>query len=629
MEDGSSPAPAPTVATPSKASHGPADYKRADTSYYGRGDVLRAHSSAVILKTGEYMQSGDTYTFTPKTRAPKTVYLETVTDWVEPITPPDMPASLGVPPDEMQIREPQGDVQVALPSAPASFAPVTPNMTLPNGAVLKTGADGSVAVLFGGVDSARLMPNSSAAVQQTVTASTRSAEVDLTAGGVFSKVGTQVGVKGTYEVHTPNGNAIAEGGDFVTIIGDARTDVWVAAGTVNLNGTDGKKGPFATSDGVGPLKVMRLPVMTDPKASFAADTETLSAVLNFIPLANQKIGALRAKKNGGATLTANEEAYLARLKKVPCVIKLALVEPPAPAPIAVAPTPAPAVAPSVAPTPAAPMVKTVPPTKEPLNVNVHPDGTVGFRGVKLQPAAFQAKLAHIGKVSPTQAFVVHSSPDVPDDKLKAVMDSFQAANLANVSTGIPLAAEVKPVPPAPKPKPLVEKPVLAPLPPPEPAPVESTPTAATPMASTPSSTTSSTETSSAPAKAATTAVTDLSKPLKAVVRQDGKINFQKVTLTPAEFKTRINALMQSTPDQAVSVKAAKTVSYEFYETAVNICRAAQVKNLTTSGPSPQNEFPADNLPAPGLMLRPSPGPLPDNTTPPPTPSPTPAIPATP
>ena len=71
-------------------------------------------------------------------------------------------------------------------------------MALPNGAVVKTGADGTAAVLFGGVDSARLMPNSSAAVQQTVTAQSRSVEVDLTAGGVFSKVGTQVGVAGTY-----------------------------------------------------------------------------------------------------------------------------------------------------------------------------------------------------------------------------------------------------------------------------------------------------------------------------------------------------------------------------------------------------------------------------------------------
>ncbi len=137
---------------------GAAEYKRADANCYGKGDVARAHPGAVILPQGGYVKTGDSYFFTPKIRAPKELYVETLADWIEPITPPDMPASLGVAPDAMQIREPQGDVQVALPSAPASFAAVTDGMTVPNGAVLKTGADGTAAVLFGGVDSARLIP---------------------------------------------------------------------------------------------------------------------------------------------------------------------------------------------------------------------------------------------------------------------------------------------------------------------------------------------------------------------------------------------------------------------------------------------------------------------------------------
>jgi biopolymer transport protein ExbD len=625
---------------------GAAKYQRADTNFYGRGDVLRAHPGAVIVAQGAVMKTGDDYFYTAKTKAPKTIYAETLNDWIEPITPPDMPASLGVPNDAMAIREPQGDVQIALPNAPTNFTAVTPNMTFPNGSILKTGDGSSVAVLFGGVDSARLMPNSEAAMQQTVTDKTRSAEVDLTAGGVFSKVGTQVGVDGKYEVHTANGNASATGGDFVTVITNGRTDVWVASGAIALNHTDGSIGVSATSDGKGPLKVMRLPAISDPHASFAADTETLSTVMNFIPLADQKLKALRAKKDAGTALSANEEAYLARIKKVPSVIKLALVEPPAPPAVAAAaakpappaPTPTAETPPPVAvvpenpipatpetsvPTPApvamAPAPKPVPPTREPLNVNLHPDGTIGFRGAKMPLATFQAKLVHIGKVSPAQVFVVHSGPDVSDDKVKLVMDAFHTAGLDQVSMGTPLAAAA----PAPAPKPLVEKPILAPLPAP-------TPTAETPVAALPAATPNpampapdasaaaanpslATPSSSTPAPAA-------SGPLKAVVRVDGKINFQKVTLTPTEFKARINTLVQTTPDQPVLIKAGKTVPYVYFESAVNICRAAQVKNLTTAGPSPVNESPADNLPAPGLILRPSMGPIPDNTTPPPTPA---------
>ena len=632
---------------------GAAKYQRADTNFYGRGDVLRAHPGAIIVAEGAAMKTGDDYFYTSKTKAPKTLYAETLNDWIEPITPPDMPASLGVANDGMAIREPQGDVQIALPNAPTNFTAVTPNMTFPNGSIIKTGAGASVAVLFGGVDSARLMPNSEAAVQQTVTDKTRSAEVDLTSGGVFSKVGTQVGVDGKYEVHTAAGIASATGGDFVTIITNGRTDVWVASGAIELNHADGTKGVSATSDGKGPLKVMRLPAISDPHASFNADTETLSLVMNFIPLADQKLKALRARKDGGATLSANEEAYLARIKKVPSVIKLALVEPPAPAPVVaaaskpvppaprptaetpakpVAATPEKPVTTVAIPVPAvttAPAPKPVPPTKEPLNVNVHPDGTVGFRGTKLELAAFQAKLVHIGKVSPAQAFIVHGSPDVPDDKLKLVMDAFHSANLDQVSMGTPLAAAT----PAPAPKPKVTKPTLAPLP--AVAPTAETPVAAapadaslngpSPAPAVPATPTPAPDASSTAANPSTSASSSAPTPtgaLTATVRQDGKLNFGKVTLTPTEFKARINTLVQTTPDQAVFIKAGKTVPYVYFESAVNICRAAQVKNLTTSGPSPVNESPADNLPAPGLILRPSMGPVPDETTPPPTPSPT-------
>jgi biopolymer transport protein ExbD len=431
--------------------------------------------------------------FTPHKNAPRGIYIEALNDWIEPITPPDMPASLGIAPDAMQIREPQGDVEAALPAAPANFVPVTEGMILPNGAVVKTGADGTAAVLFGGVDSARLMPNSAAAVQQTVTAESRSAEVDLTVGGVFSKVGTQVGVQGDYEVHTPFGNAVTQGGDFVTVISGARTDVWIAQGAVELDQPDGKQAGVVTSDGTGALKILRCPQISDPRQALLADAETLTAVLNFIPLANQKIKALRDKAAGGGTLTANEQAYLNRIKEVPCLIRLALVKP---KPVAPAPT--------VAVTPA-----------------------------------------------PTPTVTVASAP---------------MSEPVTVSTP-PLAAP-------------------APTPPPVPA---------------------------GPA------------PIRAVVRVDGKVNFQGATYELPGFKLKLEALMKATPDQPIMIRAGKKVPYEDFQAVLDICHSIPVKNVSViAAPPPapaapaSTESPATNLPTPGLLMHPSMEPM--SVAPPETPS---------
>jgi biopolymer transport protein ExbD len=561
------------------------EYQRADSNFYPKAEFLKADPSAVIIPKGKYTQKGDSYFFTPRIRAPKAIYIEVSNDWIEPITPPDMPASLGVPPDAMQIREPQGDVQVALPSAPGNFAPVTDGMTLPNGAVVKTGANGTTAVLFGGVDSARLMPNSAAAVQQTVTAQSRSAEVDLTAGGVFSKVGTQVGVKGEYEVHTPFGNAVAAGGDFVTSITSDRVDVWVAQGTVSLvNPSESKAAATVTSNGSGPLKILRRAGVAD---SLTADVETLTAVLNFIPMANQKIKALYEKQRGGATLTANEQAYLGRIKQMPSLIKLALVEPPA------APAPAVVSAPAAAPAP--------PPVKlEPIELNLRPDGSVDFQNATLTLDDLKPKLEEIAKATPTQHLVIKGREKVTHDQLKKVVAICRASKLkVTVAKAVPTA-----------PPPLA--PAAAAVPTSEPAaPNPSAPAAPPAPAAEPAAT-------NAPASAAPSApgatIPANSGPLRVVVRMDGKINFQKVTLTPAQFQSRLEAIIKATPDQAILLKAGKKVPYEKFKAALDICQSAQVKNLTIATPAPTPESAAapaatepatTNLPAPTLLMHPA------------------------
>ena len=562
------------------------EYTRADTNFYGRGDLTRAHPSAIIIPLGGYTKGGDSYFFTPKIKAPREMYVETLNDWIEPITPPGA-TSLGIAPDAMQIREPQGDVQVALPSAPANYAPVTDSMTIPNGAVVKTGANGTAAVLFGGVDSARLMPNSEAAVQQTVTAQARSVEVDLTTGGVFSKVGTQVGVKGGYEVHTPSGNASAPGGDFVTIISGSRTDVWLAQGTVTLeNPAQTKSAATETSDGKGPLKILRDPGLADPHQSFQADTETLTDIMNFIPMANQKIKALRDKLTGGATLSDNEQAYLKRIKQVPALIHLALVAPPAPV-----------IVPLVTP----PVISATPPPAklERIDLNLRADGSVDFQGATLTLDELKSKLADIAKATPTQSLFVKGRELVSRDQLRKVLAICKAAKLKTT------VAKAAPLPSTPPPAPTPPPPPTAEMPPPAPA---APPTAETPP---PAPAVTPTAETPAPEPPAPTGPA----PIRTVVRVDGKINFQGATYELPEFKKKLEALVMATPDQAIVIHAGKTVTYDKIKAVFDLCRDANVQYISAVTATPPatptgSEPAATNLPAPALIMHPSMEPTP-------------------
>lgn len=340
------------------------EYKQADSSYYLRSDLFAADPAAMIAPSDAVTKMGGTYLIETKGKAPGFVYLQESQDWIEPITPPSEPANLNISSAAMEVREPQGNVQVALPSAPSDFKNVERGQVLPNGAVLRTGDNGSVAVLFGGVDSVRLAPNSQAAVQMNVEKGTRDVEIDIRSGMAFSKVGSRVGEKQAYKVHTPFGDAMAHGTDYVTVVYPGRVDVWVAQGTVELAEPGGSK-LVTSSNGHEPLKVMRNPAAKDAATALAQSAESLTALLNFIPMANQKMKALAERTQSGAHLTATEKDYVGRIRKVVSLIRLGNLS--APAEIA-APTPP----------PAPKTVSTTPPVAkpEPRALPVEPQRTV-------------------------------------------------------------------------------------------------------------------------------------------------------------------------------------------------------------------------------------------------------------
>jgi hypothetical protein len=403
-----------------------AEYKRADSNFYLRRDVLRADPGAVVLPSSafnhpEAWSAGGpdpwvgSFYFQPRKKAPTEVYVHGTEDWLEPITPPDMPltpAELGITPDTMQIRAMQGDVQVALPTNPSSFAPATEGETIPDGTTVKTGANGTAAVLFGGINSARLAPNSEASVEQTVTPDLRSTRVDLKSGAVFSKVGLRPGEKQDYEVRTAWGTALAKGTDFLTVAATDHADVFVAQGTVEFNGPDGQHIAEAKSTGKGELQVIQSALAASVgQAPPPVVTDELTMALNFIQGVNLNVKGLHDRIAAGAKLAPQEKKYLSLIRQVPILAKLALVPPPPPPPVVAAPL-----------------------SSVPLHAFVHFDGTVDFQGkTLLTPDQFKAQLDEMMKTAPHKILILHAGNDVPYANIKALIDLGRQAGLKKVT----------------------------------------------------------------------------------------------------------------------------------------------------------------------------------------------------
>jgi biopolymer transport protein ExbD len=177
--------------------------------------------------------------------------------------------------------------------------------------------------------------------------------------------------------------------------------------------------------------------------------------------------------------------------------------------------------------------------------------------------------------------VIKGSEKVSQDQLKKILAMCKEANLMKVTV-------VKP-----RPKPPVSHPTPPPVAPAVVEPATSNPPAPAAAAAP--------ATPPAPPSPASPAL------IRAVVRLDGKINFKGVTLTQAEFKSKLETMIKTTPDQAILLKAGKAVPYEKFQAALDICHSAQVKNLTVIAPAPTPapaaaEPPTANLPAPALLM---------------------------
>ena len=430
-----------SLASAAAAASAKNEYKAADANMYLSSD--RA-SSEPLVTTG-VTHTGDSY-FVSGKKAP-VVYVEQMHEWLEPLTAPDR-APLGIKPDAVDLRDLQGDVSVQLPGG--AFAPATDKMALPTGAVVKTGANGTAVVLFGGVATARLAPNSEAAVQQTVAAGMRSEQVDLHSGIAFAKVGTLVGQKHDFKVVTPSATAESHGGDFAVAQMSNRVDLFLASGaaTLQANGKMMKASAF---------RIVRAPMLEDRSVAAAADAETIGAIFNFIPMANTKVKALHDSVQSGAQLSKTQKAYLGRLVRVPILTKLAYVAPPAPVKPVIASTP-----PTPAPVPATPVVSGAAPVPElgtkpaPNATEIAPATPVAAKSLtstpetKLASKPEQAMAAKkVTKKSHKKKMVATTSttpPPVPAQPVGSTPATVPAAASADSSTSVPVTPTTTPTP---------------------------------------------------------------------------------------------------------------------------------------------------------------------------------------
>ncbi len=226
--------------------------------------------------------------------------------WSEPVSTPE-----GILPpvarNEMKFLEVQGAVSVS--ASDGSLEKVENGMALASDATIITHDHASVAILMGGVDSVRLLPNTEAKISQRLDGSIRNISIVLNEGTVFSRVGHQANEIENYRVITPQGTATANGTEFADTIKNHRHHLFVARGKVDF--TNGRQHMLVSASseslGHGAMPFENLPETEINQALF----DTLPKLQPF----NQKLPLVIDHMNQ-ETATQAEIAYYKNIQRV-------------------------------------------------------------------------------------------------------------------------------------------------------------------------------------------------------------------------------------------------------------------------------------------------------------------------
>jgi mannose-6-phosphate isomerase-like protein (cupin superfamily) len=217
--------------------------------------------------------------------------------WAEPVTPPGgSPPPVGL--NEMKLIDVYGPVTVKTPDGAIKSG--ANGMTVPSGSTILTSDGGSAAVFIGGVNSARLLPNTNISVTQNLSGNVRHTNIDLRDGTVFSRVGRRPGEKEDYRVSTPEGVAAARGTEFANHRSNGHHYVYVVQGIVEMI-VNGKTFKIIAGDGTV-VGMGSIPPTQDEKT-------VLMGILNMLQQFNVDLNAILAKINGGTPLSDAEMKY--------------------------------------------------------------------------------------------------------------------------------------------------------------------------------------------------------------------------------------------------------------------------------------------------------------------------------
>jgi hypothetical protein len=231
--------------------------------------------------------------------------------WPEPVTAGAHAPHVG--PNEMKLVAVHGSVVVKTPDGGSEKG--TNGMLVPSGATVETSSNSSAAVFMGGVDSARLAPNSGVIVAQNMEGTVRHTTVDLKKGAVFSRVGKRPGETQNYEVRTPDGVAAARGTEYLVVMFTFTTPdgvvhnveaVFVNEGTVPVYVNNRLVGTITGGSGTIGMGSMGSPPLTQTQLQ-QIEEETLTEMQGFNVTTIQALFDYES----GATLTQAEKDLLA------------------------------------------------------------------------------------------------------------------------------------------------------------------------------------------------------------------------------------------------------------------------------------------------------------------------------
>lgn len=287
-------------------------------------DVQKNDPETQIIAPIDYFRDGDD-DFLIKTTAAfsgNEGWVKIVTDWVEPITPPNG-SPPPVRPDQMILVELKGEVTVTLPDK--TTAPAREGQDFPSGATVSTGDKGTAAVFIGGINSVRLGPGTRVSCDYRIfgpfrgspgdkATQRRTTMVRLETGEIFCKIGYEPDVTQYFEVSNDKGSAVAAAGDFLARVQKEAFEVGVVRGSVRVVDGKGREVTVLNATNRSGLQIARVPEADGQLAIMTANSRLLEVTVEAVAMINHRIGPLLEKHDKqGVAFTEQEQAYLDHL----------------------------------------------------------------------------------------------------------------------------------------------------------------------------------------------------------------------------------------------------------------------------------------------------------------------------